>query len=134
MTSWTKMRKKKRKKIRRIDWENNPETRLCYSISEVARMYDLSEVTLRYWEQEGAFTPRRSAPGGNRYYHREQLEVIDKLNFLIYGQGFTLQAAKEHLRSPVLEERIQIYHRLRKLHNELRETAEMIAEILGEER
>ena len=112
--------------VNRIDWKTKEDARLCYSISDVAQMYNISEVTLRYWEREGAFTVPRFTAGGNRYYGREQLEVIDQLNFLIYGQGFTLKGAMERIGHPVTLERVEIHDRLRRIRDELSHTSELL--------
>ncbi len=121
---------KEEKKEIRIDWKNKGDMKLCYSISEVAQMYGLSEVTLRYWEREGAFTPRRTGSGGNRYYHREHLIVIDKLNHLIYRKGLTLKAALLRLKDESTSREIEVIDRLRLIRERLRTLSDSAEELL----
>ena len=55
----------------------NKDLKLYYSISEVARMFDVNESLLRYWEKEfpTIITPKKA--GGNiRQYRKEDIENI----------------------------------------------------------
>ncbi|MDO4771452.1 MerR family transcriptional regulator [Porphyromonas sp.] len=122
---------KQRKKSVRVDWKTKEDMKLCYSISEVARMYGISEVTIRYWEREGAFTPRRSA-SGTRYYHREHLIIIDKLNYLIYQKGLTLKAAMGRLHGDTTGLEVKVIDRLQGIAEHLRTLSQKAAELLGE--
>lgn len=112
-----------KKKTVQVDWKNKTDMKLCYTISEVAQMYGISEVTIRYWEQEGAFKPRRSA-SGTRYYHREHLIVIDKLNYLIYDKGFTLKAALSRLHVDTTEIEVKVIDHLKNIAERLRKISE----------
>lgn len=112
------------------NWRTTSSSKLYYSVSEVAEMYNISEVTIRYWEQEGALQVPRYKKGGARYYGRPQLEVIDKLYFLIYAQGLTLKAAKRNLKAGSVNARYRMYNMLCELKKELEETNDLLGEIL----
>lgn len=118
-----------KKKTVQVDWKNKKDMKLCYTISEVAQMYGISEVTIRYWEQEGAFKPRRSA-SGTRYYHREHLVVIDKLNYLIYQKGFTLKAAMSRLHVDVTDLEVKVIDHLRSIAERLRNISQKAEQLM----
>lgn len=118
-----------KKKTLRVDWKNKTDMKLCYSIKEVAQMYGISEVTIRYWEREGAFTPRRSA-SGTRYYHREHLIIIDRLNYLIYQKGFTLKAAMSRLHGEVTGLEVKVIDHLQSIAERLRTLSQRAADLM----
>lgn len=51
---------------------------ISYSISEAAAKLDLSEKTLRRWEDAGRFTPSRTL-GNQRRYSLEDLQILDAI-------------------------------------------------------
>ena len=77
----------------------NKDLKLYYSISEVARMFDVNESLLRYWEKEfpTIITPKKA--GGNiRQYRKEDIENIRLVYHLVKEKGMTLQSAKQRLK------------------------------------
>lgn len=120
---------RKAKKSIRVDWKNKKDMKLCYTIREVAEMYGISEVTIRYWEQEGAFKPRRST-SGTRYYHREHLIVIDRLNYLIYQKGFTLKAAMSRLDEEDTEIEIKVIDHLHNILDRLKGLSDQVSNLI----
>ena len=77
----------------------NKDLKLYYSISEVARMFDVNESLLRYWEKEfpTIISPRKA--GGNiRQYRKEDIENIRLVYHLVKEKGMTLQGAKQRLK------------------------------------
>jgi DNA-binding transcriptional MerR regulator len=77
----------------------NKDLKLYYSISEVARMFDVNESLLRYWEKEfpTIITPKKA--GGNiRQYRKEDIENIRLVYHLVKEKGMTLQGAKQRLK------------------------------------
>ena len=78
----------------------NKDLKLYYSISEVARMFDVNESLLRYWEKEfpTIITPKKA--GGNiRQYRKEDIENIRLVYHLVKEKGMTLQGAKQRLKA-----------------------------------
>ena len=74
----------------------NKNLKLYYSISEVAKMFDLNESTLRYWEQEFPFLkPKTSGPSKIRQYAEKDIEQIKIIHNLVKVRGFKLSAAKK---------------------------------------
>ena len=77
----------------------NKDLKLYYSISEVARMFDVNESLLRYWEKEFPTIISPKKAGGNiRQYRKEDIENIRLVYHLVKEKGMTLQGAKQRLR------------------------------------
>ena len=100
----------------------NKDLKLYYSISEVARMLDVNESLLRYWEKEfpTIITPKKA--GGNiRQYRKEDIENIRLVYHLVNEKGMTLQGAKQRLK--VNKERTvqtaEVVERLKQIREEL---------------
>lgn len=74
-------------------------TKLFYSISEVAAMFDVSESLLRFWERElpEQIKPHKNARGA-RKYTPDDIEQIRVVYNLIKGRGMKIAAAREALR------------------------------------
>ena len=74
------------------------ELKLYYSISEVARMFDVNESLLRFWEKE--FPQLRPKKGGRgiRQYRKEDIETVKLIYHLVKERGMTLEGARKALR------------------------------------
>jgi len=66
-----------------------------YTISEIGKLFDIGNDSLRYYEKLGVITPERGA-NGYRLYH---LKDIYKLNTIrtLRGFGFSMDVIKEYL-------------------------------------
>ena len=74
--------------------------KLYYSIKEVAKMFDVNESTLRYWEQEFPYLkPKTSGPAKIRQYQEKDIEQIRLIHNLVKVRGFKLAAAKKIISS-----------------------------------
>lgn len=71
-----------------------------YSIGEIAKALGLNASTLRFWEKEFEFfiTPKKNAKG-NRMYSPKDVENVEFLYHLIKQRGFTLEGAKDYLKT-----------------------------------
>lgn len=82
-----------------------------YSIGEIAKIFDLSIQTLRYYEQTGLFIPaKKSAKSGYRYYTWDQFE---RLRLIIYLKdlGMSLKDIKHQLDVQIGEEYLKTLER-----------------------
>ena len=78
----------------------NKNLKLYYSIKEVAKMFDVNESTLRYWEQEFPYLkPKTSSPAKIRQYQEKDIEQIRLIHNLVKVRGFKLAAAKKIINS-----------------------------------
>ncbi len=73
----------------------NKNLKLYYSISEVAKMFDIRESTLRFWEKEFPYLkPKVKGPSMVRQYTEKDIEQIRLVHNLVKVRGFKLAAAK----------------------------------------
>ncbi|HJC94116.1 MAG TPA: MerR family transcriptional regulator [Candidatus Phocaeicola excrementigallinarum] len=75
----------------------NKDLKLFYSISEVAKMFDVNESLLRYWEKEFPIISPKKA-GHSRQYRKEDIENIRMVYYLVKEKGMTLAGAKQRLK------------------------------------
>ena len=74
----------------------NKNLKLYYSIKEVAKMFDLNESTLRYWETEfPTLRPKTSGPAKIRQYQEKDIEEIRVIHNLVKVRGFRISSAKK---------------------------------------
>ena len=96
--------------------------KLFYSISEVARLLDLPETLLRYWEKE---FPQQIAPKkvarGVRKYTKDDIEKIRTVYDLVKVRGLKLAAARDVLKQnrQGVAQPLEAIQRLRKVREEL---------------
>ena len=76
----------------------NKELKLYYSRGEVAKMFDVNESWLRYWEKEFPIISPKKAGGNVRQYRKEDIENIRLVYHLVKEKGMTLQGAKQKLK------------------------------------
>ena len=76
----------------------NKELKLYYSIGEVAKMFNVNESLLRFWEKEFPFITPKKAGGNVRQYRKEDIENIRLVYHLVKEKGLTLQGAKQKLK------------------------------------
>ena len=95
--------------------------KLYYSISEVARMFDLQESTLRYWEKEFPQIHPKKAGRGVRQYRKEDIEIIKRIHLLVKERGMTLEGARKQMKvSPERTVRnFELVERLKSIRSEL---------------
>ena len=76
----------------------NKNTKLYYSIREVAQKFDINESTLRYWETEFPQPkPKTSVQNKIRQYTEKDIEQIRLIYNLVKVRGFKLAAARKML-------------------------------------
>ena len=75
------------------------------SIGEVAKILDLvnkkkgtlNTHTIRFWEKEFKQIKPKILKGNRRYYNIDTIEVLRKVQYLLKGQGMTINGAKKVL-------------------------------------
>ena len=102
-------------------YNTSKDLKMYYSISEVAKMFNVNESLLRYWEKEFPIIAPRKAGGNVRQYRKEDIENIRLIYHLVKEKGMTLQGAKQRLKANK-EKTIQtaeIVDRLKQIREEL---------------
>ncbi len=72
--------------------------KIYYSIGEVAKMFDVNESLLRYWEKEFDTIQPKKTNKGTRQYRKEDIEAIRLVHYLVKQKGMTLAGAKQKLK------------------------------------
>ena len=94
-----------------------------YKIGDVAKILELPESTLRYWESQFTIIkPRRNAKN-IRFYTPADIETIRKIYYLVKEKGFKLDAAQAQIRAnrDGVDKRYEVVTRLKAVKSQLKE-------------
>ena len=80
--------------------------KLYYSISEVSEITKLKAYVLRYWETEFSQLNPPKNRAGNRTYRQKDIEIILKIKDLLYEKKYTIDGARNFLKSKDSDDRI----------------------------
>ena len=85
-----------------------------YSISETAKMFGVTTALLRSWENDFELLKPFKNKKGTRFFTLKDLEIINTIIYLTKKKGYTLQGAKEVIRSSFAEVATQaeVIHKL----------------------
>ncbi len=75
----------------------NKNLKLYYSIKEVAKMFDVNESLLRYWETEFPLLKPKTNANSVRQYTEKDIEEIKLIYNLVKVRGFKIAAARKIL-------------------------------------
>ena len=79
--------------------EKDNTEKLYYTISEVAGLFSVNASLIRFWEKEFPAIKPTTNKKGNRLYTKKEIELIRNIYDLVKEKGFTLQGAKDQLKS-----------------------------------
>ncbi|MFK4753692.1 MULTISPECIES: MerR family transcriptional regulator [Oceanospirillaceae] len=68
-----------------------------FAIGEVSDLCDVKPHVLRYWEQEFPQLSPVKRRGNRRYYQRQDVILVREIRALLYGEGYTIQGARQRL-------------------------------------
>ena len=104
-----------------MTYNPNKDLKMYYSIGEVAKMFNVNESLLRYWEKEFPIISPRKAGGNIRQYRKEDIENIRLVYHLVKEKGMTLQGAKQRLKAnkETTVQTAEIVGRLKSIREEL---------------
>ncbi len=74
-------------------------TKLYYTIGEVAVMFEVNPSLIRFWEKEFTIIQPKKNKKGNRLFTPKDILNFNKIYNLVKKQGFTLEGAKNALKS-----------------------------------
>src|SRR5712691_13392644 len=83
--------------------EEDIETKLYRSISEVSELVGVKPHVLRYWESQFSMLRPKKNRAGNRMYRPEEVKLLLRIKELLYARRFTIAGARRTL----LDERKQ---------------------------
>lgn len=72
--------------------------KIFYSIGEVAKMFEVNQSLIRYWENEFDVINPHKNKKGNRYFTQRDIDHFHLIYNLVKRKGYTLQGAKDILR------------------------------------
>ena len=72
--------------------------KIYYSISEVSRLTGLEAHVLRFWETQFPQLKPDKTPGNVRRYRQEDIELIQRIKFLLYTEEYTIPGARKKLK------------------------------------
>ena len=105
-------------------------SKLYYSISEVAAMFDVNASLIRFWEKEfDVIKPRKNAKG-NRFFTQQDIDIIALIHYYVKERRLTLEGARQKIKEnrDDTEHSFQIVQSLKKIRAILLEIKENIDE------
>lgn len=74
-------------------------SKLYYPIGEVAEMFEVNTSMIRFYEKEFEILQPKKNAKGNRLFRPEDIENLKIIFHLIKDKGFTLQGAKDYMKT-----------------------------------
>lgn len=101
--------------------------KLYYSIGEVAEMLHVAPSVLRFWETEFDCIHPIKNKRGTRSYTEHDISLLRRIHYLTRECGYTLEGAKEQLRTRSVEDpKEETVRRLQEVRSFLVELKELI--------
>ena len=72
--------------------------KLFFKIGEVAKLTSVEQHVLRYWEDEFEVLQPKKNKSGQRFYEKKDVELIFKIQRLLYLERYTIAGAKQKMR------------------------------------
>ena len=97
------------------------DSKMFFSIKEVADMFNVNETLLRYWEREFPQISPTKGGRGVRFYSKDDIEQIRTIYDLVKGRGLKLAAARELLKKNKegTQQTLEVVKRLKEIREEL---------------
>ena len=92
--------------------------KIFFQIGEVAEMFGVNQSLIRFWEKEFDILKPRKNKKGNRLFTQKDLDNLYIIYNLVKERGYTLQGAKEMLKSEKIDDttkKIEIVNSLEKV-------------------
>lgn len=108
--------------------EDKENLKRYYSISEVAKMFDVSKSLIRFWESEFDILKPHKNSKGDRRFTRQNIQQVQIIYQLVKERGFTLEGAKKEIKlnKTRLKEKQLLTERLQQLKHFLQELRDNI--------
>lgn len=85
------------------EFDIDQSSKIYYSIGEVSKMLDVNTSLIRFWEKEFDVLKPKKNKKGNRQFTKEDVKNYLLIYHLVKERGYTLNGAKEVLRTNSLE-------------------------------
>ena len=102
------------------------DSKLYYSIGEVAAMFNVNTSLIRFWEKEFDIIKPKKNNKGNRLFTVQDIDNLKIIYHLVKERGFTLEGAKNKLKNSRKEtiENVELITSLEKIKKFLLELKE----------
>lgn len=70
-----------------------------YNIQQASEIIGVKPHVLRFWESEFSELKPKKSQTGRRIYQKRDIAIIFKIKQLLYDEGFTIQGAKQKIKS-----------------------------------
>tara|TARA_B100001113_G_scaffold150889_1_gene123721 strand:+ start:1113 stop:1436 length:324 start_codon:yes stop_codon:yes gene_type:complete len=97
----------------------NLQNKRYYSIGEVASKFNVNPSLIRFWEQEFKILNPKKNSRGNRKFTQKDIEVINKIYFLLKEKGYTIQGAKDYINNENTSNKLDIVNKLKSIKDKL---------------
>jgi DNA-binding transcriptional MerR regulator len=100
----------------------NKDLKMFYSIGEVAKMFNVTETLLRFWEKEFTNIAPQKAGRGIRQYTKADIEQVRLVYHLVKERGMTLQGARDMIKRDKgggVNRNIEVIERLKCIRSDL---------------
>ncbi|MFM7622589.1 MAG: MerR family transcriptional regulator [Alphaproteobacteria bacterium] len=75
------------------------DTKMYYSITEVAEKLDLPSHVLRFWETKMHQIQPMKRSGGRRFYREDDILILQYIQHLLHKQGYTIRGVQKFLKT-----------------------------------
>ncbi len=110
------------------------EEKLYYSIREVSKKIGVEPYVLRFWEKEFPSLRPKKGRSGARMYQAREIEMAEKIRFLLYDRKFTIDGARNFLKAasgngdaPEDVQRERVLKTVRELKTEVEELLKLLS-------
>jgi len=105
-------------------------SKLYYSIGEVAEMFDVNTSLIRFWEKEFDIIKPKKNKKGNRLFTPEDIKHFRLIHHLVKEKGYTLKGAKESLKSDPkgIDKKAEVLESLARIRKQLVDMKESLEE------
>ncbi len=79
-------------------YDDKEITKLYYSISEVAELFEVSNSLIRFWESEFDILKPKKNKKGDRRFTKKDIDNFKLIYHLVKERGFTLDGAKKEIK------------------------------------
>ena len=86
-----------------LDFDIDKSTKIYYSIGEVSNMLNVNTSLIRFWEKEFDILKPKKNKKGNRQFTKEDVKNYFLIYHLVKERGYTLNGAKEVLKTSISE-------------------------------
>jgi len=102
-----------------------------YKIGDVAKILEIPESTLRYWESQFTIIKPRRNKKNIRFYTPADIETIKMVYYLVKEKGYKLDAAQAHIKHnrDGVDKRFQVVEKLKSIREQLVELEKALAAV-----